>query len=342
MKNDSPKQRVLKALMGGNLDRPPVTSLAGCGGAVNVEMQAATGIFWPQAHKNPKQLAALAIAAYELGGIECVKIPFDNVIEAEALGCETRYPEKSHLYPIVTSHPYAMQEHLSIPENLLEKGRIPTVLEAIQIAREKVGDYLPVSSHVVGPFTLAVELVGLENFSIWSLKKRDYVKSIIDKTTEVITKFAQAQYRAGSDIVTVADGALAPIMVTQEVLHEIIKPALIQISSNLGGIRLLYIGGKIESMVPYLIECGFDGVSVDESVKIERIKPKAGNVKILGNVSSKKTLTSGTVDEVRAEVKRAIDGGADLIEPSCGIPPETPSINIQAMVEAVFEFGIRK
>ncbi|MGQ9718953.1 MAG: hypothetical protein ACUVWK_03825 [Nitrososphaerales archaeon] len=51
MEELSPKKRVLKALMGGRLDRVPVTTIAGCGGAVNEEMQEATGIHWPEAHK---------------------------------------------------------------------------------------------------------------------------------------------------------------------------------------------------------------------------------------------------------------------------------------------------
>ncbi len=338
----SPKRRVIKALVGEKLDRAPVTSIAGCGGAVNVEMQKATGIFWPDAHKNPEKMARLAIAGYELGGIECAKVPFGNIVEAEALGCTARYPKENHLYPVVLDHPYTKPTDLKVPDKVLELGRIPVVLEAIRIVREKVGDFLPISSHIVGPFTLASELVGLEKFSIWSLKDPQSVQTLLDASTDVIVEFAKAQYRAGSDIVTVADMALAPVMVTPEILHHYIKPALQRIAADLGGIRILYIGGKIESMVPFLVECGYDGISVDETVNIARIKPIVGDVKILGNVSSKRTLTSGSPEEVEAEVKKAIEDGAHLIEPSCGIPPETPTINIKAMVEAVKNFGNRE
>ncbi len=342
MKELSPKKRALRALVGGRMDRPPVTSFTGCGGAVNAQMQKAVGIYWPYAHKDAVKMAKLAIAGYELGGIECVKIPFDNIVEAEALGCGARYYEETILFPVVKDHPYAKPEDLKMPDNILELGRIPIVLEAIRIAREEVGDFLPISSHVIGPYTLASELVGIEKFSIWGLKNPNYVRAFLDFSTDFITEFARAQYRAGSDLVTVADGALTPYMVTPDVLNKLIKPALIRIAANLGGIRLLYIGGKIESMVPFLAECGYDGISVDPSVNIARVKPIVGDVKILGNVDSKRTLTSGSPEEVRAEVKRAIEGGADLIEPSCGIPPEAPTTNIRAMVEAVKEFGTRK
>jgi len=55
----------------------------------------------------------------------------------------------------------------------------------------------------------------------------------------------------------------------------------------------------------------------------------------------KKALTQGTPEEIRAEVKKAIADRADLIEPSCGIPPETPTVNIKAMAEAVKTYGSR-
>jgi [methyl-Co(III) methanol-specific corrinoid protein]:coenzyme M methyltransferase len=174
----SPKKRVLKALMGGKTDRAPVTSITGCGGSVNVDMQTATGIFWPEAHKGPELMAKLAIAGYEIGGIECVKIPFHNITEAEALGCKTRYPKQRHLYPVVVENPYNTPQDLKMPDRIVESGRLPIVLQAIRIAREFVGDFLPISSHVVGPFTLACELVGIERFSIWSLKNIDYVRTV--------------------------------------------------------------------------------------------------------------------------------------------------------------------
>ena len=174
----SPKKRVLTALLGGQTDRIPVTSITGCGGAVNVDMQTASGIFWPDAHKDPEQMAKLAIAGYEIGGIECVKLPFHNITEAEALGCKTRYPKQTHLYPVVVENPYKQPQELKMPNRIAESGRLPIVLQAIRISRERVGDFLPISSHVVGPFTLACELVGIDRFSIWSLKNIDYVRTM--------------------------------------------------------------------------------------------------------------------------------------------------------------------
>jgi [methyl-Co(III) methanol-specific corrinoid protein]:coenzyme M methyltransferase len=172
----SPKKRVIKALVGGKLDRAPVTSIAGCGGAVNVEMQKATGIFWPDAHKNPEKMARLAIAGYELRGIECVKVPFGNIVEAEALGCTTRYPEKIHSYPVVLDHPYTKPTDLKVPDKVPELGRIPVVLEAIRIVREKVGDFLPLPRSEGADFPSCSSLRGPHRFRNVAQRQQAYSK----------------------------------------------------------------------------------------------------------------------------------------------------------------------
>ena len=92
---------------------------------MNVDMQTATGIFWPDAHKDPELMAKLAIAGYEIGGIECVKLPFHNIVEAEALGCKTRYPEQRHLHPVVVENPY----FVTVADGSLAKNMVtPEVL----------------------------------------------------------------------------------------------------------------------------------------------------------------------------------------------------------------------
>jgi [methyl-Co(III) methanol-specific corrinoid protein]:coenzyme M methyltransferase len=114
------------------------------------------------------------------------------------------------------------------------------------------------------------------------------------------------------------------------------KPALIEVASSLGGLKVLHICGRTSKVIPDLVELGFDGISIEEA-DIASIKPLVGNVKILGNVSSKKTLPFGTPEEVKAEAKKALSAGVDLLEPTCGIPTITPLANIKALVDAAIE-----
>jgi [methyl-Co(III) methanol-specific corrinoid protein]:coenzyme M methyltransferase len=104
----------------------------------------------------------------------------------------------------------------------------------------------------------------------------------------------------------------------------------------LGGIRVLHICGRTREIIPDIVKIGFEGISIEED--LARIKPLAGDVKILGNVSSKKTLVFGTTQEVKAETRKALEAGVDLLEPECGFSPVTPTKNIKAMVETRDEF----
>ena len=65
MRDLSLKERVFNALREGKTDKTPVTSVAGCGGTVSVDVQKAVGIYWPEAHKDAemglhKELTELA------------------------------------------------------------------------------------------------------------------------------------------------------------------------------------------------------------------------------------------------------------------------------------------
>lgn len=333
------KRRVISALLGGKIDVTPVTSIAGCGGTVNIEIQKAIGIHWPEAHKDPAKMAKLAIAGSKLTGIENVRVPFDFVVEPEALGCEIKWGETLDFLPSVLKHSFKSPEDLKMPEKILEAGRIPVVLESIRQIREEVGDFIPISSLALGPFTLAGNIAGVTNFLVWILKKPDYVKQFVDFATEIVIEYAKAQYRAGSDIVQVADPMASLNLISPNMFMEFAQPALTKVANNLGGIRVLHICGRTEKIIPHMVETGFDGISIEED--IARIKPLVGDVKILGNVSSKDTLFRGSPEEVKDEVRKALVDGVDLLEPECGFSPITPLKNIKAMVEARDEFYAR-
>ena len=91
----------------------------------------------------------------------------------------------------------------------------------------------------------------------------------------------------------------------------------VRIADNLGGIRILHLCGDVEPFIADIADIGFDAISVKQSVDIARVKPIVDDVKILGNVESKVVLTHGTVEEVRAVAKKALEAGVTMLEPSC-------------------------
>jgi len=332
----TPLRRVVSALQGKEIDMVPVTSIAGCGGMVTVDMQSVTRISLLEAYRNPESMAKLSLACHQLTGIENARVPFDFVVEPEALGCEVKWWERPEILPSVKSHPFKSPADLTVPKKLVESGRIPVVLEAIGMAREEAGDFLPISSLALGPFSLAGELAGVADFLKWTLRKPEYVEKFVDFTTEFVIEYARAQYSAGSNIVEVADAMASLDMISPNAFREFAKPALAKIARRLKGMKVLHICGRTEPILADVLELGFDGVSLD--IDIPHLKSVAGNTKVLGNVSSKRTLVLGSTDDVKAEAKKALEAGVDLLEPDCGFSPITPTKNIRALVEARNEY----
>lgn len=104
----------------------------------------------------------------------------------------------------------------------------------------------------------------------------------------------------------------------------------------------MHLCGDVEKFIPEMVDIGFNGISVKQSVDIAKIKPIIGEVKILGNVESRGVLTHGTPEEVMIVAKRALEAGVDLLEPGCGVEPLVPINNIKALVEEGRRFESKK
>jgi [methyl-Co(III) methanol-specific corrinoid protein]:coenzyme M methyltransferase len=338
----TPKRRVLAALLGGEVDEVPATCIGACGGSVTVEIQEAAGIYWPEAFQDPEKMANLAIASQEITGLENVNIGHEFSILPEALGVEIKFYDRNDLKPAMIKPVWDSPEQLKMPDDFLKAGRIPSIMEAIRLVRRKVGDFLPVTSFIFGPYSLASELAGPTKFMGWGIKKPENAKKFIDFATEAIIQYAKAQYHAGSDIVSLGEPLGTPDIIGFDTFRKYIKPSLKKIADSLGGIRILHLCGDVEPFVPEIVDIGFDAISVKPSVDIARIKPIVGSVKILGNIDSKGVLTHGTVDEVRAVARKALESGVTMLEPCCGIEALMPLNNIKALVEEAKNFRLKK
>lgn len=337
----TPKRRVLAALLGGEVDEVPATCVGACGGSVTLEIQEAVGIYWPEAFIDPEKMANLAVASQEITGLQNVNIGHEFSILPEVLGCKIKFYDRHDLKPAMIKPACDSPDQLRMPDDFLKTGRIPAIMEAVRLVRRKVGDFLPVTSFVFGPYSLASELAEPSRFMGWAIKKPESAKKFVDFAAEVIIQYAKAQYRAGSDIVSLGEPLGTPDIIGPLTFRKYIKPALKRIADNLGGIRILHLCGDVEPFIPDIVDIGFDAISIKQSVDIARIKPIVGKVKILGNLDSKGVLTHGTVDEVRAVARKALEAGVTMLEPCCGIEVLMPLNNIKVLVEEARNFKLK-
>jgi [methyl-Co(III) methanol-specific corrinoid protein]:coenzyme M methyltransferase len=76
------KKNLEDALNGKDVDITPVITVTQSGIIDAMEL---TNTSWPEAHKNPEQMATLGASLYELAGLEDAKIPFCLAVEAESM-----------------------------------------------------------------------------------------------------------------------------------------------------------------------------------------------------------------------------------------------------------------
>lgn len=331
------KERLINTLQGKAVDKVPVASLTQTG---IVELMDVVDAPWPEGHSNAELMAKLAIANHELSGLEAVRVPYCLTVLAEAMGCEVNMGTKNR-QPSVTAHPYPKSlEGLAMPENLIGVGRIPVVLEAIKIIREKVGPDVPIVGGLEGPITLASDLSSVKSFMKWSLKKPDMFEQILDFATEAAVIYANAMVEAGADIISVADPVASPDLMSPDSFKQYLQPRLQKFSGSVNSVTVLHICGNVNSILDYMANCGFEGLSVEEKIgSVKKAKEILGDrARLVGNVSSPFTLLPGPVDKIKAESRQALEDGVDVLAPGCGIAPMTPLANIKAMVEARDEY----
>ncbi|HPS89247.1 MAG TPA: methylcobamide:CoM methyltransferase MtaA, partial [Methanosarcina vacuolata] len=276
----------------------------------------------------------------ELSGLEAVRLPYCLTVLVEAMGCQINMGTKNR-QPSVIEHPYPKSlDGAAVPADLLQKGRIPAVLEAIKIVREKVGPDVPIIGGMEGPITVASDLVSVKSFMKWSIKKTDLFEQALDIATEAAIAYANAMVEAGADVIAIADPVASPDLMSPDSFRQFLQARLQKFSASVNSVTVLHICGKVNAILSDMADCGFEGLSVEEKIgnAAEGKKIIGDRARLVGNVSSPFTLLPGPIDKIKAEAKVALEGGIDVLAPGCGIAPMTPLENIKAMVAARDEY----
>ena len=337
----TPKERINKIFSGEKPDR--VACFSGMGN-VTVEGLKKYDYAFYEIHLDAEKMANAACTSYELYGFECAVAPFDLGIEAEVLGAEMNfYTHKSKediVYPTVKKKAINDPEEVDVPENLEEKGRVPVVLEAIEIMKEKVGDEVPVATYILGPYTLAGQIMDLEKLLKMSFKKPDKIGELLATLAGLLIELGRIYRDGGADYITVREMGAPTDVLSPRMFRSLIQPPLKDIFSDLPEPTVLHICGDTNPIVELMWECGPTAISVEQKNDVAKTREKLGDdALIFGNIDPFGTLVQGSVEDIRNAVKKAIDGGVSSVWPGCDIWPAAPKENMIAFVEAVKEFG---
>lgn len=297
-----------------------------------LEVMEQAGIFWPQAHKEAGQMADLAFQCNEITGFNCINVPFDMTVEAEALGCNTIWKEGKAQTPQVKDQENL--ELLDFDDSILTQGRFPVVLEAIKTIHEKTSD-LPVIPFIEGPFTIACLVGGINRMFKAMIRDKEKAKYILDRCTDLFLMYARAQIASGADSIIILDPNVMGLR--EKHFEELILPVYERIIKEIEYPFILHICGDVTKLLDLIAQSGFKSFSFDYPyVKIETITEKlSGKMKVIGSIPTISHLLNGTPREVEELSTEMIRKGIDVLAPSCFISPYTPLENARAMKQAI-------
>jgi len=337
------RERVLRLFRKEKIDCVPVFSGMGNVTVHGIEQH---GWRFPEIHLDSHKMAAAAASTFQLFGFECAVVPFDVGVEAEALGCQVNYylDHTDIVYPTISKKLADKVEDVNIPvpSDLAKAGRIPAVTEAIRLLKKEVGSQVAVGAWVLGPFTLAGQIIELDDLIKKTVKMPEAVSNVLDTLEEVVVALASIYKKAGADYLTVREMGGAEDVLSPRTFASVIRPHLERVLAALESPKVLHICGETNIIIEQMASCGADAISVDQKNRLSESRDKVGADTILmGNIDPYNVMVRGSPNDIDNSVKEAITSGADAIWPGCDIWPTIPRINMEALVTATRKYGKR-
>ncbi len=332
------KERVQKLFKREPLDTMPCFSGQG---AVVIQAIEKMGTKFAKIHTDARLLAESAITSARLFGMDAVVIPYDMAAVAEAMGRGISLYDGADgiIYPTVPNKWKTLDE-IDIPKDYMSQGRLPMIDEAFKIIKEEAPD-LAVGAWVLGPFTLAGQIMELDILLKGLKKQKDQIAAFLGEVTQVTVDMVKHYQELGVDFISVRDMGSGTDLLSPRMWKTLVGPNLKTVFDAITIPSVNHICGSTDMIIEMMHECGADALSVDQKNDVVLTREKLGNdVLLFGNFDPYNTLTQlEDVLEVEKVIKDCIDKGLDSVWPGCDIWPDVKMENMETYVKTVREYG---
>ena len=277
----------------------------------------------------------------------------DLTLEAEALGCEIQCHKET--VPSVKKVLFRdLDKHNLIEISNIEKSkRVSEFLRAVRIMAEDIDcSKTIVGAYVTGPFTLAGQVMGMETIFESMILHPDEFREILEKTLEITIEMTEKFIGEGADLVVVLDPMASPDLISPIHFEEFAEPYLQKVVANTYNkdvLLVLHICGDTTNILTKMLECGYDGLSIDSKVDIGYAARVIKNRALLiGNVDPVNILLNGSPEDVRrasvACIENSLEAKYFILSSGCEVPKNSPKGNIEEMVKVArkYDFNHRK
>lgn len=259
----------------------------------------------------------------------------DLSVEPEALGLRIDFPENAP--PSVREHPIKGPDELeSLKRNW--KGIAGRMTVFINVMKKMSANF-PVlkGGYVLGPFTLAGELVGVEDFLQMLISAPDFAEKVLAFSTSVVKLYAEELVSAGADVIAILDPT--SVTLSPKYFEMFSAPFVKEIIEYLRRPTILHICGNTNHIIEKMVETGARGLSLDSMVDLRGVAERVPkDVVIIGNLDPVTVFWQAKPEIVERKTKELLETmrGVDnfILSSGCDIPIEAPLENISAFMRA--------
>ncbi len=302
--------------------------------ATRVLMQASGG-WWPRAHFEPELMACLAGAAHTVLDFDFVRVPFDQTIEAELLGCPLEHGGGASNCA-VRSNPWSL-DSAPPPMPDLHSGRSWVVSEALAILKREMREDAAVVGGLVGPFTLVSQLVGVSSLLMDALRRPDLLRPWLEFAVNFAAEYARLQIQAGADTICVEDMSASLDLTSPGIYRNLILPAQQALIAAIPAPVILHVCGDNTRIIGLLQQTGAAALSLEDRTDLKRAVE--GPCSIVGGIAPVEVLLNGNAEAVARASAACLEAGVRILAPGCGVAPETPTENLREMVRVAREWN---
>jgi uroporphyrinogen decarboxylase len=297
--------------------------------------------------KTPELCAQVTLLPVEKFGVDGAVLYADIMLPLEGMGISLEI--QPDIGPIIHNPIRTMQDvmALRIPE---AEESTPYVMEAIRIVRRELAGKQAVIGFSGAPFTLACYLIEGRPSREYALAKGlmygqpGVWHALMDKLTEVVSRYLVAQIQAGVDVVQLFDswvGALGP-----SAYQQFVQPYTRRIFAAIKqtGTPSIHFGTGTASLLELMAEAGGDVISVDWRVELDEAWARIGyDHGIQGNLDPTRLLASWEVVEegMHEILRRAANRPGHIFNLGHGVLAPTSPDMLRRLVDAVHQASAR-
>ena len=291
--------------------------------------------------KTPELSSRISLMPVEELGVDGAVLFADIMLPLEPMGVSLEI--QPDLGPVIHSPIRDMRAVQQLRALEPEDG-VPFVLETIRGLRSELGGRAAIIGFCGAPYTLACYLIE-------GRPSRDYARAkalmlaepavwsaLMDRLTDAMLGYLQAQIRAGADVIQVFDswiGSLAPGDYERSVL-----PWMKRMFSTLrhAGAPTIYFGTGNASLLELMASAGSDVMSVDWRIRLDEAWARIGFDRgIQGNLDPVRPVAGWEAAQagMRDILARADGRPGHVFNLGHGVMPETDPAVLKRLVEAV-------